>query len=403
LGVGVGEQTALTKNFSTLSHYLNSLGIINSKTIAAMKKFMLLLLLSLMTGSTVFTQEDYEKEILYAVTKNDGTVYLGKILSDDGREILMETQTLGKIYIPKADIRSIKKVEEKDIKRGVYVGENIFTTRYQFTTNSFPIKKGENYAVLNLYGPEVHFSVADNLSVGVMATWIASPIALALKYTIPTKNEMLNFGVGSLIGSSGYLNQAQGFGGLHWGMATYGDRFNNVTASFGYGYFNPGDEGSDFLNPAGTYFATPNEWGQPTFNFPNGQYYGSGTFQAPVIGLSGMFAVGEKATFILDVMAVFASQKRFYQTVDYNGPDVWNSTQVNISSPIAYKAISNNLVIMPAMRFQRRDNRAVQFSLAGIIGSNKFRESGLYSLRPGELVTNRYSIPIPMVSWFFKF
>ena len=86
----------------------------------------------------------------------------------------------------------------------------------------------------------MHFSVSKNFSVGVMATWIASPIVLALKYTIPTRNEKLNFGFGTLLGSAGYLNQGKGYGGLHWGMLTYGDRKNNVTFSLGYSYLNTG-------------------------------------------------------------------------------------------------------------------------------------------------------------------
>jgi len=367
-----------------------------------MKNFLTLIFLTFFAVQSVYAQQEYDPNARYAITKNDGRVYLGKILSDDGREILIETEALGNIYIPKASIRSIKKVDEQDVKRGVYVGENVFTTRYQFTTNAFPIKQGENYAAINLYGPEVHFSVADNLSVGVMATWIASPIALAVKYTFPTENNKLNFGLGTLLGSSGYINQARGFGGLHWAMATYGDRYNNVTASLGYGYFNWGDGSYDYLIPAGTYYATPGDWGQ-NFNFPNAKAYGTGTSRAPIFGISGMFAVGEKATFIMDVMAVFATQNRFYQTADYDGFDIWSSSQVTVSGPIAYQSQSNNVVIMPAMRFQRRDNRAIQFSLAGIVGKRTYRESGVYNTGAGEIITNSYSAPFPMVTWFFKF
>lgn len=366
-----------------------------------MKNFVLFTLLNLIMAFGSLGQQNYDPDASYAVTKNDGTTYIGKILSDDGREVLMMTESLGKIYIPKSDIRSIKKIEPNDLKRGVYVGENVFTTRYQFTTNAFPIKKGENYAVLNLYGPEVHFSLADNFSVGVMSTWIGSPIALALKYTIPTKDPKLNFGFGTLIGSSGYLNQAQGFGGLHWGMVSYGDRFNNVTASFGYAYFNNGSEGTDWLTAPGTYYSSNPMGGG--FNFPMTLPFGTGTYKAPIVGLSGMFAVGERATFILDVMGLSASQERYYQTANFDGTEIWNSNVVTINEPTPYSARSNNLVVMPAMRFQRKDNRAVQFSLAGVIGQTTERNSSIYETNLGKEYKNTYSIPFPMVSWFFKF
>jgi hypothetical protein len=135
----------------------------------------------------------------FLIVHNNGIEYIGEILSDDGREILLKTAQLGNIYIPKSDVKSITKVDmQNDYKAGEFLGQGVFTTRYQFTTNAFPIQKGDNYAMVNLYGPEVHLSVAQNFSVGVMATWIASPIALAFKYTIPTQNPKLNFGLGTL-------------------------------------------------------------------------------------------------------------------------------------------------------------------------------------------------------------
>jgi hypothetical protein len=97
----------------------------------------------------------------YVVTKNNGMEYIGKILNDDGREILLETNTLGKIYITKSDIKSITLVSSrKEVVFGEYRAQGPFTTRYQFTTNAFSIKRGENYALVNLYGPEVHFSLS---------------------------------------------------------------------------------------------------------------------------------------------------------------------------------------------------------------------------------------------------
>ena len=138
------------------------------------------------TPSTTAPSTDSTK---YLIVKNDGNEYVGQILSDDGREVLIETKSLGKIYIPKSDIKSMRPINyNEDISKGEVSTAGVFTTRYQFTTNCFPIKKGENYAMINLYGPEVHFAVHKDFSVGIMSTWIGSPIALALKYTRGTAN-----------------------------------------------------------------------------------------------------------------------------------------------------------------------------------------------------------------------
>ena len=64
----------------------------------------------------------------YVVIKNNGMEYIGKILNDDGREILLETKTLGKIFITKSDIKSITLVSaRKEVVFGVMsLKENIF-------------------------------------------------------------------------------------------------------------------------------------------------------------------------------------------------------------------------------------------------------------------------------------
>jgi hypothetical protein len=326
----------------------------------------------------------------YLVVKNDGNEYVGLILSDDGREVLIQTSTLGKIYIPKSDIKSMRPLDlVDDVKKGEFNSAGVFTTRYQFTTNCFPIKKGENYAMVNLYGPEVHFAVHKDFSVGVMSTWIGSPLALALKYTRGTANPKINYGAGALIGTSGYLNSGRGFGGLYWGMITYGDRRTNVTLSVGYGHFNDGD--NDFFPRTeyvpGTYTAAN---GLPPALPIQGFRQVSYGFkaEAPIIGLAGQTKVGKKASFIYDCMFIMGSTGNpgGFQDIDYQyDPTTWDLQQVVVGewqSGLSNK--QNLLILMPGMRFQRSDSKAFQISLAGVI-------------------TQDISFPLPMASWFYKF
>ena len=65
-----------------------------------------------------------------------------------------------------------------------------------------------------------------------MASWIASPIAMVIKQQVFSKNKV-HFSIGSILGSSGYINQGQTFGGLHWGTLTFGDRISNISFSAG--------------------------------------------------------------------------------------------------------------------------------------------------------------------------
>jgi hypothetical protein len=353
-------------------------------------------------GSEILAQVTPADTNLYRVVKSNNQEYIGRILNDDGREVLLETSALGKIYIVKSDIQSITIVHrEIDFVGDEYRGTGVFTTRYQFSTNAFPLQKHDNYALVNLYGPEVHFSVSKNLSVGVMATWIASPIVLALKYTIPTRNEKLNFGFGTLLGSAGYLNQGKGYGGLHWGMVTYGDRKNNVTLSLGYSYLNMGEYSESSSYQPGTYPAvfTNGYW---QFEFPQNTVQTTKTpaTKAPILGIAGITSVGKKASFVMDMMFMFGKkvESDMYQSVDYNYDPLNNPSSLVVGPVLTLQRITNsiNCLIMPGMRFQKSENSAFQVSLAGVIG----RRERIYN---GELDVRRYSFPVPMCTWFYKF
>ena len=301
----------------------------------------------------------------------------------------------------KSDIQSITIVHrEIDFVGDEYRGTGVFTTRYQFSTNAFPLQKHENYALVNLYGPEVHFSVSKNFSVGFMATWIASPIVLALKYTIPTRNEKLNFGFGTLLGSAGYLNQGRGYGGLHWAMATYGDRKNNVTLSLGYSYLNTGIQSGEQMYEPGTYpiTLTNGYWGFVNLTPIN---FKTPTIKAPILGIAGLASVGKKASFVFDMMFIFGkkveeNRSQIYQYVYDPITEDPSHTYVGPINSETKTTNSLNCLIMPGMRFQKTENTAFQISLAGVIGYSTTQLSS-------KLTSKRYSFPVPMCTWFYKF
>jgi hypothetical protein len=327
----------------------------------------------------------------YVITKTNGTEYIGKILSDDGREILIQTETLGKIYIPKADVKSITLInDKKTVVRGEYHASGPFTTRHAFTTNALPITKGENYTMLNLYGPEVHFAVTNHLNIGIMSTWLASPLVFAVKYTIPTVNEKINFSIGSLIGTSGYFNSFEGYGGLHFANVTYGDRKNNITFSAGYGYlsnFNRNLNNRMLVEP-GTYSSTDGY----SFYYKYKSYSTKILLQGPIISLAAIAQVGAKASFIFDSMfGMFfnADRSNRFGNVEV----IKEATPPNFSNGVYQQKVTINeevfaLFLIPGMRFQLKENKAFQVSLAGVALFDQGENN---------------SLPIPMCTWFYKF
>jgi hypothetical protein len=317
----------------------------------------------------------------YVVIRNNGIEYVGLLLSDDGREVLIMTQTLGKVYIPKSEIKSIKPLDySEEVKKGEYTGGGVFSTRYQFTTSCFPIKKGENYAMVNLYGPEVHFAVHKDFSVGVMSTWIGSPLALAFKYTRGTSNPKINYGFGTLIGTSGYFNQAKSLGGLHWGMLTRGTRTSNITLSLGFAFlkFGPKEIQTEYIYQPGTY---PSVDQVPLSDIKQIENKNLGT--SLVIGVAGQTKVGKKTSLVYDCMFLRYTDKSRVGYQPFQSSYSWWDPTVTVPVWQLYPPAANVLILMPGMRFQKSDTRAFQISLAGVI-------------------TDNISFPLPMLSWFFK-
>jgi len=316
------------------------------------------------------------KSQLYIVIKNNNTEYVCQILSDDGREVLIYTERLGKIYIQKSEINSIEKINDtSSIVRGQYYDAGPFTTRYAFTTNALPMKKGSNYAIINLYGPEAHFALSNRFSVGVMSTWIASPFVVALKYSIQTKNDKVNFSLGTLMGSTSYINSFRGYGGLHFGNVTFGDAKRNLTLAAGYAYFNSGET----IN---------------NDNYTTTIGYQSPKSHAPIFSIAGITKVGAKASFIFDSMiGVFDFNNGASTSIYTNNPDFTTTTTTTYTYT---SARSVAMFLMPGMRFQSTENRAFQISLAGI---SVFRVSGGANGSDSTPTT----FPFPMCTWFFKF
>ena len=111
-----------------------------------MKLFLLLFFTCLfLFSNSAIAQSSPKDTSLRVVEKHDGTKYIAKIISDDGRELLLETEALGKLYLPKSEVKRISKIDDVgEIKNGEFREDSPFSTRYAFTNNALPIKKNEH-------------------------------------------------------------------------------------------------------------------------------------------------------------------------------------------------------------------------------------------------------------------
>lgn len=269
------------------------------------------ILLVMLTGTQAFAQTDSTKSKLFVITTNDGGEFIGEIVSEDSKEVLIKTKDKGEVSIPKYQIKSRKALESGDLNAsGQYIPAEVFSTRYFITTNGLPIEKGESYVQWNLWGPDFEFGVAKNFSVGVMTTWFANPVIANAKYCIPL-NKKTSLGVGTLIGTTTWFYSG-GLGlALPYASLTSGDRKSNISFSAGYG--------AVMID-----------------GFTNGRMLLSG---------AGMTKLGKKVSFVFDSFILPGN--------------------INTST-------STTALLIPGLRIQTASDKAFQFGFAGIYADNEF-------------------------------
>lgn len=166
---------------------------------------------------------------VYLIIKNDGSRYTGTILSQDAREIHIRTREVGELFIPKHEIREIREIDsESDSETGT-----VFSTRYFISTNGLPLGDEETYVIWSIYGTDIQFGVKENLSIGLVTSWLGTPIIGSLKYSTDL-GENTSLGVGTLLGTGSWATPDFGLA-LPYGALTFGDHAKNISFSAGYG------------------------------------------------------------------------------------------------------------------------------------------------------------------------
>ena len=258
---------------------------------------------------------------VYVIIKNDGTEFIGRIISSDMHEVIMESQKLGAIAIPKHEIKTMKPLQTGDLGvTGSFIPNEPFATRYFITTNGLPITKGESYITYNWFGPDIQYGLADNLGVGVITSWIGSPIIFTSKYSFEI-DKNVNAAVGLLAGTGGWTSS---FGlAIPYGALTLGNRKSNITASLGYGSI----------------------WG-------NENNSGGRT----IVSIAAMHKISKSISLVFDSFILPPTK-----TIIENGQTYQN----------------NFALFLPGFRFQTSETGAFQFGFAGF---NAFGETGALPL-----------------------
>ncbi|MBU3678231.1 MAG: hypothetical protein FGM32_01320 [Candidatus Kapabacteria bacterium] len=169
------------------------------------------------------------------VEKTDDGRYVGVLLSADEREVLLDSTAIGSVMIPRTLVRSILPAAGQASQQRALAAQTLpFSSRYFITTNGFPIGDDGAYILFTTFGPDFQFAPTENLSVGILTTYIGSPILGSIKATTRVSDNV-NAAAGALIGWNGWIPEFIFFA-LPYGSLTFGSRASNVTLSTGYGY-----------------------------------------------------------------------------------------------------------------------------------------------------------------------
>ena len=198
----------------------------------------ILLLCMLAKHGLTQTQPDSTK--LCRIETIDGNEFVGIAISQDIEKVVVETSLLGKITINRNKIKSITWLKPQSVKSGRLWYDNPQSTRYFWTPNGYGLKKGEGY-YQNIWvlWNQASIGVTDNFSIGagVIPLFLfgssVTPVWIVPKFSVPVVKDKLNLGAGAILGT---VTSAGGTFGIAYGLATLGDRNQNLTLGLGYGF-----------------------------------------------------------------------------------------------------------------------------------------------------------------------
>jgi len=186
-------------------------------------------------------QADAQVGDYYRIVSTDGNVFIGQMVSETDQEVVLLTESIGRVTISRDRIRSMTRIDESQIRDGEYWYENPQGTRYLFAPNAIGLKKGHGYYQNTwIFFNNVNYGVTNNISIGggLIPTFLfgtsSTPVWITPKISIPVASDNIHIAAGALIG--GVIGEDSGGGGLIYGTSTFGNTDRNISFGLGYGY-----------------------------------------------------------------------------------------------------------------------------------------------------------------------
>jgi hypothetical protein len=219
------------------------------------KILVLVLLLFSVNGFLIAQVSD---TTLVRIETMDGNEFTGKIVEENGEQLILQTNNLGEITIQKSDIKSRYLIKPQQIKEGKVWFANPQATRYFWAPNAYGLKKGEGYYQnIYVFWNQFTYGVSNNFSLGagVIPTFLfagsPTPIFGTFKVSVPVQKDKFNLAAGAIVGT--VLGEEMGGFGILYGTSTFGTPDNNVSIGLGYGFAEGEWASSPLINISGLF------------------------------------------------------------------------------------------------------------------------------------------------------
>jgi hypothetical protein len=183
------------------------------------------------------TTDSTDKKLTVAVETKDGSRFVGKFIERRADTVVLQTETMGLIYLAESQIKSIDeagKIKESSSSNSAWF-RNPYAAQGVFLPTGIGLKKGEgNYQNLMLALNSVQYGITDNFSLGAGLEIISLVVSgrPGVIYVQPKLSysftEKFHVSGGSYLFINSFDSQSS-LVALPFANLTYGNRDNNVT------------------------------------------------------------------------------------------------------------------------------------------------------------------------------
>lgn len=194
---------------------------------------------------TDFSKMEITKDQHLSIKLRDETSYTGRFDSKTDSTLIIYAGNV-KIELKYSEIESIKEVAASKYVNGKYWFPNPHHTRYLFGPSAFNLKKDAGY-YQNIYGTinTINYGITDHFTMGA-GTELISLFSGSPVFMITPKFGGYKLSDNWHAGGGAFLALIpDGYGGIGYGIITYGNEDSNLTFGTGWGF----SDGSIASNP----------------------------------------------------------------------------------------------------------------------------------------------------------